>query len=891
MKNVYRFLTLIAVCASLNLSAQLQNGSTAPNWTLTDIFGNTYTLYDYLDQGKSVVLDFSATWCGPCWNYHNTHALKNFYLQQGPPGTNQSMVFFIEGDLSTGLDDLYGLTQQSQGDWVTGTPYPIINLTDNAVMQAYQIAFYPTIYKVCPDRKIYQVGQVGTEILTNWIESCSLEASLVSTQNTTCFGLGQGGANISYSGGFGGITFLWSNGSTSQNLQNVEAGTYHVTITEGYNRKVFIDDISVTGPMTPIALTAQSVTNLSCNNDNTGLISIQAGGGNGGFSYNWSNGGTSTTIAQLAAGQYTLTITDAQSCTHTESFTVTQPQVLVFGTSVEDDHCRQSIGQITVVPTGGTPPYNLFSSGGTVFPGTFDIVNLPEGNHFIEIVDANNCVTNTTVSIQDIDGPYIDMPFISDPLSCSNPTVVISPFITNVAGADLEYTWSTNNGQIISGQYTQSCTVLGPGLYTLNIQDLDYGCHTQESIVIEGDVDLPEIDAGPDLAIDCFNGVVQPDASVAGQGAFSIEWTTLNGQILSGANTLSPEFGAPGNYVFVVVNNETSCMSTDQVAVVDDRILPVASFAHSSEEALAKFGAAMTGDDVTYHWDFGDGNTSDAADPEHEYAFGGAYEVCLTVTNPCGSITHCEDIWIQTASAILVAITVKHVSCFGEADGLLSAEAIGGSGNFEYLWTGPGGAQWGEPTWNDLGPGNYVLSVTDDAGNFTQIQVSIAEPEILDVDMHLIPPGLFGPGIDLTVQGGTLGYEFLWSNGATTEDIFGVPSGTYQCTVTDAQGCVYITDPVRIINPRDIATRPDRPAVEIYGNPAHQPIIISVPGAGIDAAHTLHMFDVMGRRVLGEQWTGNQYVTNVSRLPSGIYVLAVYNDQVLVGSLRLGIYH
>lgn len=151
--------------------AQLPDYSICPDWTGTDLNGNEHNLYSLLDSGYTVIIDVSATWCGPCWAYHNTHALENLYNTYGP-GTaeNKVRVFFIEGDGATTLADLQGNTGQTQGDWITGTDYPII---DNAsIADLLEISYFPTIYKVCPNRIITEVGQMPTTQLWNSVGNC-----------------------------------------------------------------------------------------------------------------------------------------------------------------------------------------------------------------------------------------------------------------------------------------------------------------------------------------------------------------------------------------------------------------------------------------------------------------------------------------------------------------------------------------------------------------------------------------------------------------------------------------------------------------------------------------------------------------------------------------------
>ncbi|HRI40213.1 MAG TPA: T9SS type A sorting domain-containing protein [Bacteroidia bacterium] len=178
MKKLLLSLVALFALGTATVNAQMAAGNIAPDFTGTDINGNTWNLYSLLDQGKTVYIDVSATWCGPCWNYHNGHALEDLYAANGPTGTTSQdvMVFFVEGDASTTLADLQGTGGNTQGDWVTGTPYPIID--DATIGDALQISYFPTIYIICPDRIIKEVGQLTATALYNQRNSnCSFATS------------------------------------------------------------------------------------------------------------------------------------------------------------------------------------------------------------------------------------------------------------------------------------------------------------------------------------------------------------------------------------------------------------------------------------------------------------------------------------------------------------------------------------------------------------------------------------------------------------------------------------------------------------------------------------------------------------------------------------------
>ena len=148
-------------------TAQLADGSVAPDWTLTDLNGGAHHLYEYLDNGYTVIIDFSAVWCNPCWNYHSSGALEDLYINHGPAGapnvsattTDDVMVFFIEGDGGT-LDQLNGIGGGTQGNWVGNTPYPIIS--SQSQTGPYSIGYWPTVYKICPNRLTEVAGSIST---------------------------------------------------------------------------------------------------------------------------------------------------------------------------------------------------------------------------------------------------------------------------------------------------------------------------------------------------------------------------------------------------------------------------------------------------------------------------------------------------------------------------------------------------------------------------------------------------------------------------------------------------------------------------------------------------------------------------------------------------------
>lgn len=178
--------TLIVLFMSamfFNTHAQLPNGSIASDFTLTDINGVTHHLYNYLDQGKTVIIDCFAAHCGTCWNYHNQHAIENLHLMYGPEGTeNQDVIVLaVEQDAGNGTEELYGISGNTQGNWIEGTTHPVVNPEGSErteFIQNYQVVYYPMVYAICPDRTTTLTGTQPTAVLYETVLSCNTKTSV-----------------------------------------------------------------------------------------------------------------------------------------------------------------------------------------------------------------------------------------------------------------------------------------------------------------------------------------------------------------------------------------------------------------------------------------------------------------------------------------------------------------------------------------------------------------------------------------------------------------------------------------------------------------------------------------------------------------------------------------
>jgi len=157
MEIFLRFLALVFFTTTTAF-AQLPEGSTAPDFTIRDTDGNEYNLYSILDEGKPVLLDLFATWCGPCLSFAETGVFEEFNAAYGSQGANSAFTIAIESDPNTPASELSG-GGSSLVDWTSIIDYPLADDATGAIATDYALAGYPSIYLICPDRTVTEIGQ------------------------------------------------------------------------------------------------------------------------------------------------------------------------------------------------------------------------------------------------------------------------------------------------------------------------------------------------------------------------------------------------------------------------------------------------------------------------------------------------------------------------------------------------------------------------------------------------------------------------------------------------------------------------------------------------------------------------------------------------------------
>lgn len=305
--------------------------------------------------------------------------------------------------------------------------------------------------------------------------SPAINALILTPTNVICNGLATGSILVdNVTGGTPPFTFLWSDGATTQNRSGLLAGSYSVTATDASGCSVS-GSATITQPAA-IAITP-TVTNILCNGNATGAISVATSGGTGSLSYLWNDGATTQNRSNLAAGTYSVTATDATNCSKTQTgITVIQPNALILSASQTNVACNGgSTGSIILTPSGGTTPYTYNWVGGII---TKDISGLKAGTYSVTVTDGNGCSAILSKTITQPAAIAISTavtkatcPGISDGAITLTVSGGTSPY---------SYSWSGPNSYTST---SASPTGLTAGTYNLTVTDAN-GCFATASAIV-----------------------------------------------------------------------------------------------------------------------------------------------------------------------------------------------------------------------------------------------------------------------------------------------------------------------------------------------------------------------------------------------------------------------
>ncbi|NNM16332.1 MAG: T9SS type A sorting domain-containing protein, partial [Bacteroidia bacterium] len=273
----------------------------------------------------------------------------------------------------------------------------------------------------------------------------------VQVVNNLCFGASLGSIDIDIAAGTSPYTYNWSNGASSQDLTNIEAGSYDVTVTDK-SGCVRNGTYIVTEGAEIIATTSKQ--NVNCNGASDGSVSVSAGGGVAPFSYSWNTvpAQTGSSISGLGPAFYTVTITDNIGCTKTSEVEVREPDVLMaFAVPAQPTSPNFNNGEINLLVTGGIAPYTYTWSNGVT---TEDNYNLVQGTYFCTVVDRRGCAQLVTVVLTN----SLFAPFQSDREVPKDQSVFLESIV---------YPNPTN------GNVTVSFTAIDKGNISIEVYDVN----------------------------------------------------------------------------------------------------------------------------------------------------------------------------------------------------------------------------------------------------------------------------------------------------------------------------------------------------------------------------------------------------------------------------------
>ncbi len=722
-----------------------------------------------------------------------------------------------------------------------------VDLTITGGTQPYDYQWSDASLNGIGDHNTLTAGNYTVTVIDR--DNCTAEQSFTITEpaaeltideltvvQATC-GAANGSIDIDVNGGTAPYNYEWSNGVTSQDNNSLTPGVYTITVTDA-NDCTVARDFNVSEP-NALQISDVAPTDVSCNGGNDGSIDVTTIGGTTPYTFSWDNGAGTEDINTLIAGEYNLTITDNDGCTVSTKVTIAEPDELTATAEPTTASCGLSDGSINLIPDGGTRPYSFQWSHGSADE---DPVGLPADQYSVVITDANGCTLSLDTEIINPNSPQIAINAFTN-VNCNggaDGTADIS--ITGGSGTyTIEWSDASLNGQ-------EDPTTLSAGTYTIMVIDSD-NCTDSETF----EITEPEaLSLQTDNIVQATCG--QPNGSVSvtisgGTLPYSYAWS-------GGAGTNEDASGlVPGDYT-LTVTDANGCELIESFSVTE----PDALQADGQATDVSCNGGTDGGIEITvmggtapytFQWDSGE-TTEDI-----DNLAAGNYTLVVSDADGC---TFSISRLVAEPTPIEITGVAQQAIC-NEANGSINLTVTGGTPGYSFDWDDPGVSDVEDP--GNLFAGTYAVIVTDANGCSATYDISVTTPNGLIVSVLPTDVLCFGDSngdIDATIEGGVPPFSYLWTNGATTEDLSDVPQGSYTITVTDSEGCT-VTATANINQPEALVAQALAPLDASCNGSADGSIDLEVLGG--TAPYTY----------LWSNGAGTQ--EDPSGLPAGSYIVTV----------------
>jgi len=562
---------------------------------------------------------------------------------------------------------------------------------------------------------VLAVNQPGTYLLTltNTQNGCTTTAGAIVGQDdpvladltgqsdASCFGAANGSLSVSASGGDGAFTYQWDSGAQMPIADNLSAGTYTVVVTDGSGcTAIAAGTVGQPDAIVPNAVGMAPGTF----GGSDGTATANPAGGTAPYSYEWTGGSTEQTITGLSAGDYTVTVTDANGCT-------AQQTVNIFGgacdlsaqTTSSDPACHgASGGSATAIPVGGSSPFTfLWSNGQTMQTAT----DLEADTYSVVVTDANGCTVDADVTLND--PPLLSLtPGAVTEASCPGTPDGTATVIAGGGTGIISIAWS-------NGETGLTATELSAGPHTATATD-ENGCTSELTVMVTAnDTEAPVLTGGP---------VTLPlgPAGVISLTLQNLDVTATDNCELAGDNIVPANFDCLqlGTHTVTVTAYDAAGNSSSlsiQVEIVDNlapQLSCPADILHCFDEQLIQYQAPVATDNcliLNGKFDLVEGLPSGSQFPI------GVTNTAYTFTDASGNVGGCTfTVTILTPITVVVNQLAHDVG--GQGIGKILVSTSGSQPGYTYDWQRNGQTVATTEDLTGVGAGAYTLIVTDAEG-------------------------------------------------------------------------------------------------------------------------------------------------------------------------------